>query len=95
MEENKYNFMWHCKVESTEKSLLLREWAEEASLRRIFKMRRLENEKKPAMQKRDRQEIPSREEYGLCPKDGKECPVRKEQKQEQQDQNVMSNGSGM
>ena len=47
------------------------------------------------MQKRDRQEIPSREEYGLCPKDGKECPVRKEQKQEQQDQNVMSNGSGM
>lgn len=51
MEENKYNFMWHCKVESTEKSLFLRERAEEASLRRIFKMRWLENEKEPAIAK--------------------------------------------
>ena len=47
------------------------------------------------LQKGDRQEISSRGEYGLCPKDGKECPVHKEQKQEQQDQNAMSNGSGM
>ena len=95
MEENKYNFIWHCKGENIEKSLLLREWAEEASLRRIIKMRWLENEKEPAMQKGDRQEILSRGEYGLRPKDGKECPVCKEQKREQQDQNVMSNGSVM
>lgn len=47
------------------------------------------------MQKGDRQEILSRGECGLRPKDGKECPVCKEQKREQQDQNVMSNGSVM
>lgn len=35
------------------------------------------------MQKGDRQEILSGGECGLCPKDGKECPVCKEQKQEQ------------
>ena len=66
------------------------EWAEEASLN---KMRWLEKEKETAIKKGERQEIPCRGKPGLCPKDGKECPVRKEQKQEQQDQNVMSNGS--
>lgn len=38
-EEYNYNFTQPCKAESIERSLLLIGWAEEASLRGIFKLR--------------------------------------------------------